>query len=394
MQKSKFLRIIKQSTLVFLSLLFTFLSPLATFAIDDATLDFNAENNITFYDKSDGICEGMGSFSIGDGELPAETTRYLDNSGVREKAANNLDRYEYAASQTGLPWQAIAALHYREAGLRSKGSILNGQEIKDTPYTNVDGRTIYPDINEDAKSAAETLVKMAKNVYEVELSTSSDIEAFGKAFLSYNRGYMYKNSKPETPYTDSPYVMNGLDENHQKMTWKHADSYYGDKKLNGLEGSIDPRPGALAVMKYLGSNPDSGCSGSISEGGLTEEQAKIFMMRYGENKNNDSAKVSKGLWAMCNGGGSNCVTFSAFFIRKFSSLKNLSDLPGHGKDIVKNLVNNYSLPKSSTPSVWSVFSTNSDPIYGHTGIVLGIHDGKYIIGHASCSNKGDRKSVV
>ncbi|MCR5572165.1 MAG: hypothetical protein K6F57_00095 [Candidatus Saccharibacteria bacterium] len=44
------------------------------------------------------------------------------------------------------------------------------------------------------------------------------------------------------------------------------------------------------------------------------------MMHYGANKNDSSRKAVGSLWDFCNGGGSNCVTFSAFFMFKFTNI--------------------------------------------------------------------------
>jgi hypothetical protein len=83
-------------------------------------------------------------------------------------------------------------------------------------------------------------------------------------------------------------------------------------------------------------------------------------------------------------GGSNCVTFSEFFINKFTDLTfGMAD----GHNVVKEtLAANPGLESGDEPKVWALFSTI--PAGVHTGIVLGIHDGKYYVGQASCSNKG------
>ena len=124
----------------------------------------------------------------------------------------------------------------------------------------------------------------------------------------------------------------------------------------------------------------------ISSGGLTYEQAKQFMKNYGANKNNSSAAAAtSGLWTQCNGGGSNCVTFSAFFLNKFTNT-NVGSTPGNGNQVVGNLARR-GVPTGTTPQVWSVFSWDGGT-YGHTGVILGYHDGYWIVGHASCSRKG------
>ena len=123
---------------------------------------------------------------------------------------------------------------------------------------------------------------------------------------------------------------------------------------------------------------------SISEGGLTYEQAKIFMMNYGANLNNSSViglGRDNALWGYCGGGGSNCVTFSAFFINKFTdSVRNT----GNGNVTALNMTNVEG--KGMQPRVWAVFSGDSGAAHPHTGVILGYHDGEWIVGHASCTN--------
>ena len=131
------------------------------------------------------------------------------------------------------------------------------------------------------------------------------------------------------------------------------------------------------------------CNGdtSVGEEGLTVEQAKTFMMNYGANKNDSSAKAVGDLWNFCNGGGSNCVTFSAFFMYKFTNIPN-KGATGNGNEVVDTVVGwNVGATRGTDPKVWAIIST--DPI--HTAVVLGHHDGKWIIGHASCSYGGRGK---
>ena len=331
--------------------------------------------------------------------LPTSTLTYLENAGVKERTEANLNIYQTVANEKNLPWQVLAAIHFREANLDPNKSLLNGQSIKSTPYTNVDGQTIATNLLDDARNAADHLIAMGKTVYGVELTANSSTADLSKAILAFGRGYMYKNASPEATYDQSPYIMNGYDEQHLNMRWIHADSYNGSQQLNGLVGKEETRPGALAVMSYLGATlhgvsalPTCGVEygGILEEGGMTLEQARIFMMRYGENKNNDSLKaVGSAQWNIgCKGGGgSNCVTFSSFFVNKFSSSPWGG---GNGNQVVGNLAS-HGVPTGDQPAVYSVLSTNDSSIYGHTAVVLGHHGNEWYIGHAGCSYAGSGK---
>lgn len=135
----------------------------------------------------------------------------------------------------------------------------------------------------------------------------------------------------------------------------------------------------------LGNNCEP--SSNISEGGLTEDQAKKFMMRYGENVNNSVSSLIGEYWNKCNGGGSNCVSFSYFFNHAFDSdTKMAKGAVGDGNAVVGNMKANGS-DGGTEPKLFSTFSWSNGG-YGHTGIVLGIHGDQIIVGHASCSSSG------
>lgn len=226
-------------------------------ALSQERLNMFSQNNILFYDPT---CTDAGTdVSVCNANLPSATVQSLESNGVKEKAEQNIERYKYAEEQTGIPWQAIAALHYREAGMASDRSISNGQRLTSdgSCYTNVDGLQICGDPNQDAKEAAEHLIEMAKWVYGVELSANSTVDEWGQAFLAYNRGVIYKRAGVD--WKESPYPMNGFDDAHalwMQRPWieNTAPMYLTGKDLN---------VGALAVFAYLcGSGSESGASSS------------------------------------------------------------------------------------------------------------------------------------
>ncbi|MBQ2695475.1 hypothetical protein IJG04_02445 [Candidatus Saccharibacteria bacterium] len=123
--------------------------------------------------------------------------------------------------------------------------------------------------------------------------------------------------------------------------------------------------------------------------GLTYSQAVQFMKNYGANINDSSRKATgDGQWFIdgCNNkpsqgfGGSNCVTFSAFFLNKFTDARYQG---GNGYTLVKKL---NGVKTDTTPSVWAIFGDSSHD--SHTGVILGYQDGEWIVGHASCRNVG------
>lgn len=188
--------------------------------------------------------------------------------------------------------------------------------------------------------------------------------------------------------------------------WHHTLVYIG--KVEGFNYSemaeagqdiYAPSEGKLVDIMYWvnqgfhvfrNNQPPMTNGGAISESGLTYDQAKTLMRKYGKNENNDSYNTMMaspyGTPATgCTGGAlSNCVSFTAFFLNKFTSSQHPG---GNGYEIVGNL-SRYGVSTDSTPSVWSVFSYGGPSGANHTGIILGYRDGEWIIGQAGCRNKG------
>jgi len=171
--------------------------------------------------------------------LPQATVEYLEGRNVPALAEQNMERYLAAEKAEGVPWEVMAALHYREAGMNPGSSISNGAPLGSG--VNVDGVNVVNDANQDAINMAQHFKRMAEYVYDIDVNAASMTqEQWGQAFLAYNRGFLYKN-KGRT-YDQSPYVMNGIDESHLNMRWIDADT------VSGVDGN---KAGALTVMTYL-----------------------------------------------------------------------------------------------------------------------------------------------
>ncbi|MBR0482967.1 C39 family peptidase [Candidatus Saccharibacteria bacterium] len=243
----------KSLSLTSLAIAMVLFMPIPVHADVEDFIDKFAANNIMFYNPDeckDGATQSSGSITIDRSSLPEETIKKLENAGVENLAQQNLAAYKKGAEALNIPWQMLAALHFREAGMNPSRSMSNGAGLG--TGRNVDGLVVGNTLEEDAVKAARHFVEMAKSVYGIELSANSSPEDVAQAFLAYNRGAMYKNAG--ATYDQSPYVMNGVDESHMNMHWIHADSYSGSRKLNNIEGSLDQNPGAMAVYAYLGGN--------------------------------------------------------------------------------------------------------------------------------------------
>lgn len=229
--------------------------------------DFRSSNDFrNFYDPraTTESCSsgGSGGVNVSVDNLPPETIKKLESENVKQKAEKNMERYKYAEKETKVPWQVLAAIHYREGGMDPGKSIADGSPLG--RGTSKDGLSIDSDPNKDTANQARHFIENAKSVYKLDTAKvdSWSVDDWGNAVLAYNRGFMYKAANE--PYTKSPYVMNYLTKDRIRMKWINADSYYKGKKMNSVAGKADGNAGALTVMTYLGYK--SGQGGETSGG--------------------------------------------------------------------------------------------------------------------------------
>jgi hypothetical protein len=263
--------------------------------------EFAQQNGIQFYNRNAvDLCSASSGNLVSLGDLPADTLAKIKSANIDGLLAKTKDRYLYAQQQTGIPWQALAALHYREAGMNPNLSMADGQKLGD--YTSVDGAQISSDANKDAALAAEHFAKLASSTYNVNIKDTANItvDALGKAFLAYNRGFMYEEYNKQTgmslTYLDSPYVMNGFDESHMNMIWTAADSFGG---VNSLAGKKDTNLGALTIYNYLvGSGGSVSAAAATSAGGCSStavysDTCSVTAPIYGEGGNSHQLNASE-----------------------------------------------------------------------------------------------------
>ncbi|MBQ3464717.1 hypothetical protein IJH15_00635 [Candidatus Saccharibacteria bacterium] len=129
----------------------------------------------------------------------------------------------------------------------------------------------------------------------------------------------------------------------------------------------------LIASTIVSSGGDTNYSlcGSVS-GGLNEKQIERLRDYY------NGPEVDAAEWGLPNG-KKNCVSFSLFFVQKFTSVD--GTWTGHGKDLAHNLAMWKNLPEGNEPRPFAVFSTtdgvtmcgNDPPVLcGHTGIVVAV----------------------
>lgn len=361
-------------------------------------------NDIRFWNPCDVECEtsgGAGSGSLGNNKDYKGDTVF--NEAQMAAIKEHMTVYQEAAEKAKVPWQTIAVMHARENGL-SLDYNGNGQGLFQDYSGQAAGRH-YPssgtatpeEFLSQATFAGETLKNKIPG--QEEKIASGDVDAIKDAFFGYNgRAGIYKSQALDLGFDQagadrgegSPYVMNKADDKRDPDTnptgWGQIKSDGG-----GIQYPANQDHGAFVMYAALsdGVQTSSSCGsdlGEITEGGLTEEQAKKFVMNYGKNPNNFSSDaVGSEMWTICGGPGSNCVTFSFFFNKMFTDLPAASG-DGNGDQIVGSLMGK-GAKGGSEPKPFSTFSASGmGGTYGvHTGIVLGIHGDTIITGHASCT---------
>lgn len=183
--------------------------------------------------------------------LPSEVVKRLENENVLGRVNNQIGRYKHAEKATGVPWQIMAAIHYREGGVSPNKSLLDGSPLD--AGISMDGLKINPNAKRDAEAAANHLKSNAKNIYGINLDKIDELpeEDIANAILTYNRGSMYKSAQISA--TKSPYINNFRD--GKAMGWTAGDVYYKGKRMNKLEiGSKDGNVGAFVIIAYLMQN--------------------------------------------------------------------------------------------------------------------------------------------
>ena len=133
--------------------------------------------------------------------------------------------------------------------------------------------------------------------------------------------------------------------------------------------------------------------------GMSLEEGKAFVAAYKNSP--DSINYIGGAGRDCKGGPlSNCVSFSVFFINKYTNIAGMGagTTPGNGSTVVRNIKNrNPDIEIGHTPRPNAIFSTPSGSQMcgstkcGHTGVVLGVdaERGKIIVGEAGCNAAPD-----
>ena len=186
----------------------------------------------------------------------------------------SMEDYRWAAQQTGVPWEAIAALHYREHNFY-RDNPKNGQgpfQLYDLHNSNPSDPRLK-DFRQSAQYAATFLRNKVANKLVPGKPLDADLEVLKTAFWKYNG-----SQKVFAPLPDkASYVMNYYDQEHYRMLFKN--------------GKPDGRNGAFTVYTLLKQARydnngvlialESNCPPAVA--GQVSNQGTAFQMRVAQN---------------------------------------------------------------------------------------------------------------
>lgn len=337
----------------------------------EARADFYSKNDIQFVDP----CDAGGSCAAGSGSLTGPAPTQLNGGSNAEKVWN------YFIGRGLTPVGAAGAMGNIE------------QESSFDPLIEEGGNGIGFGLIQwsfERRTALEAAAAAAGVSFTRSEANNDPALLFQLNYLwdgEYGEMTWQEPVNAETSVDGDPSVPYSADNtgNGSTLVFHKLVERSGDG-TTGKQERIDSAKNFLET--YGGGSTTGGGDCSLGEGGLTEEQAKQFMINFGKNTDGFSAAQTAGLWDMCSPGnnGSNCVSFAYFFNNTFTDM-DVRTNDGNGEAIVGS-IRARGANGGTEPKVFSTFSWDNGG-YGHVAIILGIHGDNVIVGHASCTRGGN-----
>lgn len=226
-------------------------------------------------------------------------------------------------------------------------------------------------------------------VEQVDYKTREEFLEKAKEYLS--KGYMLHMSGgcPDmsacAPFSPGGHYIGIFSIKNDGDTVMVADSTRGNKEYS-LKKDIAPiMDPVFSISAIRGPGGGGSCANfckkaSVSLNGLTEDEAKA-LAEYYNGPETDAADYGFNPY-----GKRNCVSFSTWFVLKFTSIESFPS--GNGKDVANALAVQYNLPSGTEPRPFAVFSTDTGSASGHTGIIVAINGDDIVSVEASYSSNG------
>lgn len=376
--------------------------------------DFYIQNGID-YDPSIPVCTLDGNPIDGSDketeqvEIGAELD-YLGRSilNIQQVAAikQNQPVYEEAAKKADIPWQLLAALHYKTTGLKVENPS-NGRGVYQDPALATDDTTaLYPsgpiDKDEFLRQSIVT-ADIIKTAVPVLKADGKDVDAVKEALYIYLVGSnsIYSGQAEDLgfdyAYDGSPEIMNKVDEKRDSTNDKNLETWgqYDEDRKKLVYPALKTY-GAYPVYATIAGISLADCGGLVS-GGMNLNQANEFMQTYLQidaGDPNGDRQYTAG-FQVCQSLTDNCVTFSAYFVNKYTTLNAANVNGGLVVETMKN--KNPDMAIGREPRPYAIFSVKKGVTLceggipcGHTGVVLGVdkEENTIIIGEAAWCKPG------
>jgi hypothetical protein len=371
--------------LVLCSLIATLL-PQTAEALTDAQEEFWADNDILFYDPGDssnsgGMFCGGGGLSAGSTATQQMTAMLLEHGFSAVQAAGIIGN---AQQESGL-WPLVRSgggsgnywglfqwdIDGREAGLRQK-MIDSGYE----QYTS--GHAEYYTAGSEASQNISPTVLADIIRIQVEYALS-EIRTFqGTGWIEHVRA----TSSPDEAAEAFLVIFEGAIAGSDAQIEANRIDFWAPALGRYYQEAVKRREYANNVAGSASGN----CG--LVVGGMTVEQAQAWLEATGYNDLGNDLPVRYQLPGLNNStfcGGSttangyhgsraNCVGFSTYFVRAWTSLPNGFTPVDGGRFVRESLLNmGEPIAYGSQPQPYSVFS-GKNTSFGHTGVVVGVDE--------------------
>jgi lysozyme family protein len=165
-------------------------------------------------------------------EAEIDSERLWEVEAVCKKVIANKNKYLSVSKATGVPWDIIACIHYREGSLDFRGVLHNGEKILGTgKKTKLVPAGRGPFVSWEA--AAVDALNLKKYLFPKVWTIETELK-FVEAF----NGFGYRKKRLLSPYVWA-------------ATTKHTErgKYVADGKFD--PNAVEKQLGAVAILKYL-----------------------------------------------------------------------------------------------------------------------------------------------
>jgi len=229
----------------------------------------------------------------------------------------NMAVYKSVESKSGVPWEVIAAIHYREGSMSPNRSLCEGEKIGNACTCLDPNQVVGKTLEESAMWTANHLQGKAQALAGKKI-TGWDEETIKRALFGYNGATeRYKEQAvrlgfPRNPgYDGSPYVMANFDQRHDAKLYRKCKNNgcsnysYGESQDGAFtvaslikNGEYDSSGKLLSVggcNAVASGSSNSQCASNVEStltGGMGSEIAGQFYPPYGDKMKSAAKSVN------------------------------------------------------------------------------------------------------